>query len=79
MQHVLRFSPSSRFIFGKEKKLTPNEISGIIKTDDGYFEKVKEALEKILPYEVPQIIQVDVATANKSYLDWIKESVQAKH
>lgn len=68
--------PVQNFYYWKGEKVSAQEVSGVIKTEDGYFERVKEALEKKLPYEIPQIIKID-ATANESYLKWVKESVKS--
>ncbi len=68
--------PVKSFYYWKGEKVNPEEISGIIKTDDGYFEKVRTALEKILPYEIPQIIEVKSEGANESYLKWLKDSLR---
>lgn len=65
--------PVTNFYVWEGKKQKNSEISGIIKTDDGLFEKVKAALEEILPYDIPQIIKLE-ATANENYLNWVKES-----
>lgn len=66
--------PVTNFYVWKGKKVKANETSGIIKTENGYFEKVKIALEKILKYETPQIIKLN-ATANESYFKWLREAV----
>lgn len=65
--------PVTNFYIWEKKKQKNSEISGIIKTTSENYEKVKEALEKILPYDIPQIIKID-ATANESYEKWVKES-----
>ncbi len=67
--------PVKNFYFWKGKKQIADEISGIIKTEGGYYKKVKDAIKKILPYKIPQIIKLD-ATANKSYLNWVKKSLK---
>lgn len=67
--------PVTNFYVWKGEKMVVNEVSGIIKTEDGYFEKVKTALEKILKYEIPQIIKLE-ATANENYQDWFKKAVK---
>ena len=36
------------------------------------FNKLVKEIERIHPYEVPEIVCVDI-TANKNYLNWIKE------
>ena len=68
--------PVKNFYVWKGEKVAADEISGIIKTDDGCFEKVKKAIEKILPYEIPQIIELKTSQANESYLKWLKESLE---
>ncbi len=67
--------PVTNFYVWKDEKVKAQEISGVIKTEDGMFEKIKEAIEKILPYEIPQIIKLE-GTANKKYLEWVKESIK---
>ncbi len=44
----------------------------IIKTKKSLYKKVETAIKKIHPYEVPEIIAVPIAAANKDYLKWIK-------
>ncbi|KKR48507.1 MAG: hypothetical protein A3G66_02760 [Candidatus Levybacteria bacterium RIFCSPLOWO2_12_FULL_39_17] len=68
--------PVKNFYVWKDEKVAADEVSGIIKTDDGYFDKVRTALEKILPYEIPQIIEVKAEGANQSYLKWVKDSLK---
>lgn len=67
--------PVTNFYVWEGEKVKASEFSGIIKTDDGYYEKVREALEKVLPYDIPQIIGVKSTNVNKSYLKWLKESI----
>lgn len=69
--------PVTNFYVWEGKKQKNSEISGIIKTSDENFQKVKTALEEILPYGIPQIIKLD-ATANESYENWVKESTKNK-
>jgi len=68
--------PVKNFYVWKDEKVAADEVSGIIKTDDGYFDKVRTALEKILPYEIPQIIEVKAEGANQSYLKWVIDSLK---
>ena len=65
--------PVKNFYMWDDKKVAAQEISGIIKTTEENFQKVKEALNEILPYDIPQIIKLD-ATANDSYENWVKKS-----
>ncbi|OGH17375.1 MAG: hypothetical protein A3C30_04195 [Candidatus Levybacteria bacterium RIFCSPHIGHO2_02_FULL_40_18] len=68
--------PVQSHYYWKGEKINTQEFSGIIKTDDGYFNKVRTALEKIFPYEIPQIIEVKAGNVNKSYLRWLEESLK---
>jgi periplasmic divalent cation tolerance protein len=56
----------------KGKIETAKEWVCIIKTRISLYKKVEAAIKKIHPYEVPEIIAVPIALANKDYLKWIK-------
>lgn len=56
----------------KGKIETAKEWVCIIKTKKSLYKKVEAAIKKIHPYEVPEIIAVPIAAANKDYLKWIK-------
>lgn len=71
--------PVTNFYAWKGENVKASEFSGIIKTDDGYFEKVKTELEKILPYEIPQIIEIKATNVNESYLKWLRESLKIQN
>ncbi|HVZ67005.1 MAG TPA: divalent-cation tolerance protein CutA [Patescibacteria group bacterium] len=68
--------PVTNYYVWEGKKTKAAEFSGIIKTDDGYFKKVSEALGKILPYSIPQIIEIKAENVNESYLAWLKNSLE---
>ena len=68
--------PVSSFYRWKGEKVNYEEIEGIIKTKEENYDKVKKAIESLLPYEIPQIIQVAVKDANKKYLDWVESEVK---
>ena len=56
----------------KNKICKSNEQLLIMKSTKNNFNKIVKKIEKIHPYEVPEIVCVDI-TANKDYLNWIKE------
>ena len=56
----------------KGKIETATEWACVIKTRKSLYKKVEKAIKKIHPYEVPEIIAVPIAAANKDYLKWIK-------
>lgn len=56
----------------KKKVCKSNELLLVMKSIKSNFNKIVKEVEKIHPYEVPEIVCVDI-TANKNYLKWIKE------
>ena len=58
----------------KEKIENQSEYIAIFKTNLKNKNKVKKKIEETHPYEVPEIIEIDVVSVNKSYLNWIIES-----
>ena len=67
--------PVRSYYFWKGKKLTPDEIEGIVKTKEENFDKIQKAIEKLLPYEIPQLIGVDASNVNRKYLHWLNEQL----
>lgn len=43
----------------------------IMKTKKELSQALKEAIEKYHPYDVPEIVFIDVDKVNQPYLDWI--------
>ena len=37
-------------------------------------EKLKKELEKLHPYDVPEIAEINVESINQPYLEWLKDS-----
>lgn len=55
----------------KNKIVNDNELLLIIKTKKEFFNKVKNKIVEIHPYEVPEVISIDITDGTKDYLDWI--------
>ena len=47
----------------------------IMKTTGGLYRELEEALKKMHPYEVAEILAVPVAAGNQDYLDWVHRAV----
>lgn len=62
--------PSKSAYLWKGKKESSNEIISLLKTKSSHWNKVKNEIKKIHPYEVPCIIKLNVQ-ANKEYEAWI--------
>ena len=65
--------PKIKSVYWWENKICKsNEHLLVGKTIKSNFNKIVKEIKKIHPYEVPEIVCVDI-TANKDYLNWIKE------
>lgn len=53
------------------------EILLAMKTKRALFEKVQAEIEHLHAYDVPEILMVPLAGANRSYLHWIEEVTAA--
>ena len=63
-------------IFVWDKKLTrENEAVMIIKTSSDMVQTVSEKLKLMHPYEVPDIMVIDVTGGNSAYEKWVLDSV----
>jgi len=53
------------------------EILLIIKTREALFSRVKQTIQELHSYELPEIIAVPIKTGEKNYLNWIQSATQA--
>ena len=51
------------------------EIMLMIKSDSAHFDALKEAVIRLHPYELPEIIGVPVEAGHPEYLAWITNSL----
>lgn len=67
--------PINNVYFWENKLEEEQEWVGILKTSDHLEDKLASFIEEIHPYDVPCIIRYSV-DANKSFEDWILQSVK---
>lgn len=53
-----------------------SEFQLIIKTTANNFNALSDAISQLHPYDVPEIIAVDIVNGNQPYLNWISESLK---
>ncbi|MDG1732270.1 MAG: divalent-cation tolerance protein CutA [Thalassotalea sp.] len=53
-----------------------NEVMLIIKTKSSLFTQLKQKIEQLHPYDVAEIIALDIQQGNKLYLNWISDTVK---
>jgi len=54
---------------------TAQESKIVLKTCLENFEKIREVIEQNCKYEVPEITWFKIEGGNRSYMDWLKESI----
>jgi len=59
----------------KDELCDENEIILLIKSKTDFFDKIATAIKENHPYEVPEIIQLPIATGLPEYLNWIDDCV----
>ena len=65
--------PKIKSVYWWENKVCKSsELLLVMKSIKNNFNKIVKEIEKIHPYEVPEIVCMDI-NANKKYLNWIKE------
>jgi len=52
------------------------EVLMILKTNTKLYQQIKNEIEKLHPYDVPEIISFKINKGNKKYLNWISEVVK---
>lgn len=52
------------------------EVLLLIKTRHACFAALKDKVNELHPYEVPEIIATDITAGNAPYLNWIDESTR---
>ena len=60
----------------KGKVETAQEWLCLIKTRENLFDKVQEAIQKLHPYETPEIIAVPIVKGSKEYLRWLDDELK---
>lgn len=53
------------------------EVLLVIKTTRQRFDALRKRLVELHPYEVPELVALEIAAAHASYLDWIARETDA--
>ena len=68
--------PAIRSCYVWERKLTwSDEVLCLFKTTRGRFSLLQDRIRALHSYSVPEIAAVGIEDVNRSYADWIDESV----
>lgn len=58
---------------------TSEEWYCVIKTEAGLYKDVEREIISVHPYEAPEILSLPVVDGNKSYLDWLADSLRHRN
>lgn len=69
--------PGAESIYRWQGKIeTTSEVLAIIKTTGQVFPELESELQRLHPYEVPEIVAIEPEAVAGSYLAWVLENVQ---
>ena len=54
-----------------------DEVPVLIKTDAGLYPALETAIRELHPYELPEIVAVDITRGLPAYLDWVAAETTA--
>jgi periplasmic divalent cation tolerance protein len=60
----------------KEKVEETEEWLLVIKTTDAAFSRVKQTIQEVHSYDLPECIGIDIKDGNAEYLEWIGAAVE---
>lgn len=67
--------PKIKSIYTWQNKIEKeDEVLMLIKTKQSLFAKVKEKIILLHPYDVPEIISINIQDGAKDYLNWISNN-----
>lgn len=70
----VNFSKISSIYSWKGKIENTDEFLALFKTTQKNKVALKKAIQKMHPYDVPEIAEIDIRSINQSYLKWLIES-----
>ena len=65
----------SRYVW-QGKKECAGEVLLLIKTTEKCWERLRDAILRLHPYECPEILRFDAAEALQAYAAWVEDSVR---
>ena len=69
--------PLTSYFQWQEKLDSAQEYLCLIKSRNDIFPKLEAAINKIHPYEVPEILAMPITKGGKNYLNWLAAELEA--
>ena len=67
----------SSFFLWKHKIEQENETLVVMKSSEKLFRKLIEKIQELHSYETPEILALPIVAGSQSYLEWLKNSLEA--
>ncbi|MEE8379474.1 MAG: divalent-cation tolerance protein CutA [Gammaproteobacteria bacterium] len=61
------------------KRESSQELLLVIKTTKNVYDALEKAIIGVHPYELPEIIAVNIEKGNAGYLSWISDSISTRY
>lgn len=58
--------------------MSDNEVQLVIKTSKERFSQINDLLDQQHPYDVPELLALDVAQGSTSYIEWLANTLNEK-
>jgi periplasmic divalent cation tolerance protein len=68
--------PISSIYWWKNKIETSQEWLCIIKSKKKLYEEIEKSIKEIHPYEIPEIIAIQIISGSKDYLKWLDNELK---
>lgn len=69
-------SPIKSFYYWDGKLCEDSEVTLMIKIRKEAFLELQKRIEELHPYDVPEIISINVEDSNKEYIKWVYEMTE---
>ena len=69
--------PMTSYFHWQDKLDSTKEYLCLIKSRDDLFHELEAAINKIHPYEVPEILATPITKGGKGYLSWMAAELEA--
>ncbi len=60
----------------QDKLESASEVKLFIKTEASKLDLLSQRIDQLHPYDVPEIVALNIQQGNKEYLNWITESLK---
>lgn len=68
--------PISSHYRWKDELVSSDEYTLSVKTSEGKADQVQQTINTLHPYELPEIIGIQLAKASEEYVNWVEQELE---